>query len=677
MRNRFPTHALSALVMLLALTLLLIGYYWVHKPFSGPELLTALGYALDVAVPFALIALAGAAGRAALGRAAPRLALPLDSLNRAERLALDVALGLPVLSALGLLLGLTGLYRPAAIALALLALTVVVRRALWAWLRDARALVRIAPAGDRTTSFMIGFTLLMLALALIHSLTPVYAWDALVYHVVEPSRDLLAGRMTASADNFYLGFPKAVDMLFGLAMGITGRDTSTAPVHFFIGVVALAGVAGAARRLAGVQAAWLAVALLLASFNVWQLFGWQYVDLAQVLYAAVVFIVLLRWESARLLGWVVVLGVLCGAAFSVKYTAGALILAVALVLLVRAPRAAPRNLLVFGLAAGLAYLPWALRGLLLYGNPIYPYLFGGLNWDSGRMTAFSQAGRGLLAQGRAPELLTLPFSATILGFDYGDAYAFTLGPFLLTAPFMLPFVWRRLAHEQRQAVWVGALLLAVLYVYWAITAATTGIGMQTRLVIALLPLSAVLGALAITALERMPARPVRVGFIVRAAILLTMITSAAEALSYMTAQRVFSVVTGETSREDFLFYNIVTYAATMQGLSELPAGSQVRILYDTRSYYCPPQIICLPDALFDQWSRRRAAGMTPEEVLADWRAAGDDYLLYFRLGQGAILPYSYRPEYDRQVESALQAGLTEVWTSEDSRYTLFTWPAGE
>jgi hypothetical protein len=160
--------------------------------------------------------------------------------------------------------------------------------------------------------------------------------------------------MTASADNFYLGFPKAVDMLFGLAMGITGRDTSTAPVHFFIGVVALAGVAGAARRLAGVQAAWLAVALLLASFNVWQLFGWQYVDLAQVLYAAVVFIVLLRWESARLLGWVVVLGVLCGAAFSVKYTAGALILAVALVLLVRAPRAAPRNLLVFGLGAARA-----------------------------------------------------------------------------------------------------------------------------------------------------------------------------------------------------------------------------------------------------------------------------------------------------------------------------------
>ena len=113
-------------------------------------------------------------------------------------------------------------------------------------------------------------------------------------------------------------------------------------------------------------------------------------------------------------------------------------------------------------------------------------------------------------------------------------------------------------------------------------------------------------------------------------------------------------------------------------MGDLPEGAQVRILYDTRSYYCPPQIECLPDALFDQWSRRRASGMTPAQVFADWRAAGDDYVLFFRLGQQAILPFSYLPEYDETAESELRAGLAEVWPSEDERYTLFTWPqAGE
>ncbi|MBW4439596.1 MAG: glycosyltransferase family 39 protein [Pleurocapsa minor GSE-CHR-MK-17-07R] len=675
--ERPPLRAyLLPVVILLAVALLLTGYYAVHKPIDPASGLRYLGMAIDVLAPLGLTVVCAGAGRGVMRRVAVRAGAPAGfGLSRAESLALDAAIGLGMMSGLLVLVGLAGLFRPLVFAVMLLACIALFRRDIPAWLRDARGIFRASKPDGAFTWVIAGFCVLLLALALIHTLAPPYAWDSIVYHLVEVQHALRDGRLTASADNFYLGFPKATEMLFGMVIGLTGRFTSGGGIHFAFGVLGLLAAAGMARRLAGRQAAWLAVTLLLASFNLWQLFGWEYVDLAVMLFSTVGFGLLLSWRAGGFerhsLLYAALLGVLCGFGFGTKYTMGAFILACVLWMFIAGRRQALRPFLVFGIAATLAYAPHALRGLLLYGNPIYPYFLNGLAWDGIRSAVFSQAGRGLLARGELAELLALPVSATVLGMNYGETYSFTLGPFLLTSPLLLTLLWRVLEQKVRTAAVLGLAIMLPIYIYWAVTAAFTGIGMQTRLVIMLLPISAVLGACALVGLDRLPEKPIKVSFIVRGIFLLTVLFSLFEVHKKVNETHFLEVTLGTMPEQEFLFRNLATHRATLDRLNELPAGSTVRFMWEPRNFYCPAQLTCIPDVLFDNWGYQRRQGVAQAEIISRWRDAGDDYLLFFHLGYQEYLDFSFSPEYD--VEFPVYAGenLPVVWAADDGRYTLY------
>jgi hypothetical protein len=675
--ERPPLRAyLLPLGILLAVTLLLAGYYAVHKPIDPASGLRYLGMAVDVLAPAVLVVICAGAGRGVLRRIAARAGISDGfGLSRAERLALDAAIGLGIMAGIVVLLGLAGLFRPLVFAVLLGVVIVLFRREIAAWLRDLAACLRASRPDGVFTWLLAGFCALLLALALIHTLAPPYAWDSIVYHLVEVQHALRDGRLTGSAENFYLGFPKATEMLFGMVIGLTGRFTSGGGIHFAFGVLGLLAAAGMAKRIAGVQAAWLTAALLLGSFNLWQLFGWEYVDLAVMLFCTVGFGLLLCWREGGFarhsLLYAGLLGALCGFGFGTKYTMGAFILACGLWMLIAGRRQALRPFLVFAVTASLAYAPHALRGLLLYGNPIYPYLFNGLVWDSVRSSIFSQAGRGLLARGEMAELLALPISATVLGMNYGETYSFTLGPFLLTGPLLLPFVWRAAQPKLRAAAWLGLAVMLPIYLYWAVTAAFTGIGMQTRLVIMLLPISAVLGAGALVTLDRLPEKPIKVSFIVRGLLLLTLLFSLFEVHKKVNETRFPEVTLGTMPEQEFLFRNLATHPATMARLGDLPAGSTVRFMWEPRNFYCPAHLTCIPDVLFDHWGYQRRQGLQPDEIVERWRAAGDDYLLFFHLGYQEYLDFSFSPDYDVEFPPFAAENLPVVWAADDGRYTLY------
>jgi hypothetical protein len=694
MNNISPRTLIISLIALLAALLVLVGYYWVHKPLDGASALLYGGILLDLGTALIVIAVSAAAGRAVLQQFARRAGLAVTSddndedgqgkprpydhlgLNRAESIALSGGIGIALFSIIALVLGMVGLYNRFAFIAVLVLLAILCRKSLASWLSDIFGLVRaITPNGSLFTLFLIIFCMFLLALAALHAVKPPYEWDGMVYHLVEPLHAIQTGRLTANADNFYLGFPKAAELLYGVAMSLFGRDTAAAPVHFGIGVLALLAAAGLARRLAGVTAGWLAVALLLGSFNVWQLFGWAYVDLALALYAALIFLLLCRWREADHAAWLALIGILAGFGFGVKYTFGSMILAIAITIVILQPRRAVRNLVIFGAAAAIGYAPWAMRGLILYGNPIYPYFLGGLNWNSFRTEAFSQAGRGMIFRDKAWELLFLPVTATIFGQDYGETYSFTLGPFLLLLPLLFLLTWGKLDQRVRHAVIIGVLLLIPIYVYWATTAALTGIAMQTRLVIMILPISAILGAAAVVRLKDLPEKPIDLSFMFRAILVFTLSLSAIGIISKVNETRLLDVVFGRITEDEFLFRQLATYPVTMGRLDDLPDGSQVRFLWEPRGYYCPPDLTCLPDVLFDQWGNPRRQGITADEIFAGWRAAGDDYVLLFNLGRENYLPLSYTPDFDRELPDAIAASLQPVWTTDDGRYTLYTWGA--
>ena len=203
---------IAAVVGLMAV---LIAYFWVHKPLD-PALLGSLGGAfMDVFAAAVIVVVAGGLGRRILSW------LDMSALSRAERVALEGALGLGVLAWVALALGLVGLYRGVIFWIALIVIVAVCLRAVIGWLRDMLALIRRAFSFDPGWSrFLAIITLFLLFTALLHALTPPTAFDSINYHLVGPSRYLSAGRIAAQPDNHFLGFPQGMEILYGVAMGL-------------------------------------------------------------------------------------------------------------------------------------------------------------------------------------------------------------------------------------------------------------------------------------------------------------------------------------------------------------------------------------------------------------------------------------------------------------------------
>ncbi|MGQ9890067.1 MAG: glycosyltransferase family 39 protein, partial [Aggregatilineales bacterium] len=454
MTDRTQAAARGTLILVAALALL-IGYYWVHKP-AGFEMAFTLGGALlDLLAAGAIIAVGGGLGRRALARL-----LPPGLLSNGEGLALEAAAGLGLLSAAALALGLAGLYTPAALwALLLLAAAALGWPGLRGWLAAARALARSRWPAGAWPRFLAAFTLAALALALLHALAPPVAWDALMYHLDGPRSYLAAGRIVARPDNPYLGFPQSVETLYGLGMALFGRDTAAAPLHFGLGLLALISLGGLARRHGGEAAGWLAPALIMSAYSSWLLFGWPYVDLGVLLYSAAALTAFANWRAARDDRWLILAGASAGLSLGVKYTAGALLLALLAGAAWTAPRRAARIGLLLGPPALILFLPWLGRGLLLYHNPVYPFFFGGLGWDAVRADLFF-GGAGLAGRSEFWQVLLLPAAAAIFGVEKAFGFAFTAGPWLLTLPLLVPLGWR----------WLDAPARALAAACWALLA---------------------------------------------------------------------------------------------------------------------------------------------------------------------------------------------------------------
>jgi hypothetical protein len=529
--------------------------------------------------------------------------------------------------------------------------------------------------------FAAALVALVLVLALVRALAPPTAWDAMTYHLVVPTRYLSEGRIAAHGDNHFFGFPQGAELLYGVGMSAFGRDTVAAVVHFGFGLLGLLAVAGLARRSTDTATGWTTALLLMSAYGLWRLFGWPYVDLALMAYGGVALVAAVMWRETRRDSWLVALGALCGFALGVKYTGGALLGAVGVFVLVNSlrPRAVGatsisllRPLLIVGGVVLAAFAPWLLKGLLFYGNPVYPFVFNGLNWDSSRAAIFSTTGDGLLRTG-AWQLPVMPLAATVLGVSKLGGYDFTAGPWLFTAPFLLFLGWRCLEARTRRLALDTLTFALPMLLYWMASAAFTAIGMQTRLMTMLLPASALLGALALYGLARAPQRDFY--GLVRGLLAATLILNALDTIKATEQEQAVPYLLASVSREDYLLADDTLNAfvnATNEGMAGLPAGSQVRLLWEPRGYPCPPHLRCVADVITDAWAHPLWHGAQPDDVLAAWRAAGDDYFLVWDTGYEF---FSADPRFRDEVAlwpPARDRALRRVWT-DGVRYSLWTW----
>ncbi|MBN2555334.1 MAG: hypothetical protein JXA97_05290 [Anaerolineales bacterium] len=649
---------LTAAVVLLWGAAVITGYYVVHKPLSQSGLGSFLYLLLTIA--------------AWIGTAANTHALGLYLLPTSRRssgmpaFALRMGLGFFVLSLIMLAAGLLGLYRSW---LALILLVAPLPWTLPAWIGGLRTCIP-QPQSSGAKALCV-FLIIAVGSAVLLALTPPIAWDSLVYHLTGPHLYLEAGRIHHNLDIAYLGFPQAGSMLFLWGLLLTGPELAQL-FHTTFMVLTLM-LLPCLVRLVAPGKTWLAAALLIAIPSAWMLSGWAYVEWMTMFagLASLVFIISPELEGRERLSAPAIAGLFAAFAFAAKYsTAGLLI---GLVLAAWFCSRSWRNVRIFITAALAGSLPFLIKNWIFTGNPVYPFFFDGRFWDASRALWYSRFGTGL----DIPFLLLAPIHASIGGIEGGEvvgfpAYGATIGPLLLTL-FPLILLRRENTNPERRALTAVALVAGGGYLIWLLQMASSTLLIQTRLLMPVFPMFAILAVAGQHALERWPGWGRSAAFVLSGLMAMVFCVTAYEYLVCTAESAPLRVILGVETRDSYRLRKLGGYYIAIDEVNQLPDGSVIRFLWEPRSFDCREGVVCEPDALLDRWWHARRGGVTPEALQAEWQQEGVTHILLFDDGARAAQAAATDPfsQADWDALAFMTGNLLEpVWNDLEG-YTLY------
>jgi hypothetical protein len=324
-------------------------------------------------------------------------------------------------------------------------------------------------------------------LAVVAAGAPVTAFDSLHYHASAPARFAEAHELLEFEWGWSSYQPFTVEML--VTDGVLLRDSiqgAFAPLLLALG--ALAATIGMGARVGGRGLGLLAGAIFfvqpLMAFEASGSLVENGLAFAAAL-AAWNLAVFVRTGEQAAIG---LAGLFAGAAAGMKYVGLFVLLAAGVALLLFARRrlgAVP--LALFAVPAALVALPWYVKNLVQTGNPLFPFVFGGVSEYGERWV---ESGIHEHGHGRGPvDALLLPFRLLTEGDDF-DRGSWLSPLFLLFAPLSL-------LDERRRRRCGLALAAAGLYLAaWFLTS------QQARFLLPLAPVLAVLAALGVFALAR-------------------------------------------------------------------------------------------------------------------------------------------------------------------------------
>jgi len=570
-----------------------LAYYAVHKPFTLSIALAFIDRATDLAVCIALVLLAAAIGE--------RVLRGVSSIQSLEGFLFSAGLGLGIMSLGTLVLGMLGLLNRWVFWL-LLALLLAAN------LRGMRCIVRSLPTRWRPAQpspfHLLSriFLITTFSLALLAALTPPAEWDALVYHLAGPKAYIDAGRVFWAPDNFHLSFPALTEMLFLCAMLLKG-DVLPHLVHVVYAALTVAAIYAFARKHFTGHVPMLAAVLFASIPTAVYIAAWAYVDLTLAFYEFMAFFACVNWlDNRRNSRWLLVTGVLCGLAMSVKYTGATALLIVLLITIVAAVKSRAHyrhyltGLLVLVLVAIAVASPWYIKNLAYTGNPIYPYIFGGRNWNELRSAWLNHIG----VQLSPLQLLLVPWEITVLGTQGTEAFDATISPYFLAFLPLLLFVRRD--HRALLPLTVSSVTTYVLWIAAGAAAYSTFV-LRTRILLPCFAPLSILAAYAVQSLKELDRKRFSLHRFVLMALAVGLALNVLSLGLSVLGHDPWPFIVGAESREQFLkrqlpdgHYDALEYVNT-----NLPSSAQVLFFWEPRSYYC--QRHCLPDVVFDHFSQ--------------------------------------------------------------------------
>jgi hypothetical protein len=323
--------------------------------------------------------------------------------------------------------------------------------------------------------------------------------------------------------------------------------------------------------------------------------------------------------------------------------------------------------------AGLVAAPWYVRNYAFTGNPVYPFVFGGRNWDAFRSAWYAHSGTGIgwnLAQ-----ILALPVTMT-LGLRDVNYYDGRMGPLVLAlAPAL---VWLAVQARQRPGQSPRRRALMLLGVFSAVNALVWVLGViqsralfQSRLFlpgfVALTPLLAET-IVRLSELDR-PRFSLSsfVRMLVGVALALNLVNQAREALRLNP----LGYLVGQEDRAAYLRRVLGDHYRAMERVGrEVPPDGRVLFLWEPRSYYCPRP--AQPDAILDSWSFLVYRYGDETQIAAHLRAEGYSHVLLYQWGLDFVVEYGESPlppQDVKRLEVFIDRYLTLVGT--EGYYRLY------
>lgn len=631
--------SLLFLLLVVAWTLIiLVGYYYWHKPLTADTLPAPLTALLDIILATGLLSLFGG-----LGRWLWKITrLPaLDSLAPLERATLQVVLGAGCASLFWLGLATLNLLAGWLAWIVLLAGWLLLRRSCLAWLGEYRSL---SSAWQATTGLEKILAVLLAALVLYQlffALSPALKWDALSYHLQLPREYLAAGGLRFVPENPYWGYAQLTELLYTFAMALHRAETASV-LAWGLDVLLLIGVFGFSEaRLARLNpsarpgaAGWAAVAALLAGYTTRYILGWSYTDLFSALIGLAALIAMFEWLAAEppaptRQGWWLAACLFAGFATATKWTAGILLVGLVLVSLfeLRAGRLKLPHWVLGGLLAALPVLPWLARNWIATGNPFYPYIFATPWMSAERLAEGNITNEPVILWLR----LLLPLSLTWTGVDSDANFQADLGPLLLLfSVFGFWRYWKDYATRSLALLLLPAglvmSLVGILYVHLG----------RPRLYYVLLPVLAVAAGWGWEWLQTRVIEGVRLRRILGVVILLVIGMAWWADTRTLVSKGAVRLVLGIDSRQTYLENNLGWYAPAMQAQYDLPPGSQTLMLWEARGLYAP--ISTQADPWIDRYRGDLLEVDSASVLLERWKAQGITHLMVYDLGLELIRP---------------------------------------
>ena len=574
--------------------------------------------------------------------------LSIDFAGRAEEIAFSVMLGAGAVGLAMLGLGLVGLLTTMPVILLLAVLTAASSKAVRRLVelpRDVFAFAESSNSHQVIVLLFCGLLGLLLARAAIPPIMP----DEVIYHLPVTKAFVEGGRIFPVMDNFSGNLPFLIHMIYAICL-LAKADIAAKLFSLVLAAATALAVYAFCVRFINRHTGFVALFAFFASGMVVELAITTRIDVSLAGMLFLTTYALMVWRQTQRRGWLIASAALGGFSLGVKYTAAIWLALIGVMFLTESllkrnsVTALVWNGVLYALIAAAVASPWYVKNAVWFRNPVYPFFTGEVSeYAEGKVRYFDEEDERKIAAHYERARLDIP--SILAAQEHALRQAASLRPerrplrfweyftrpdvYNMAEPRHFPnwlfllFPLLALAPLCRQVIWL--LLLSASFFLVSVSGAWLG-----RYLLPLYPPMTVVAAYALTALaERLrkwrPTALLLPACVVGLA-LAWIVRLSAEG---MAEKKVFSFLSGEVSRSEYLKATRYYYQPLDFINRNLPPDARVMMIGDQTAYDLQRGYIAEGGWDSVEWRRLLIRCDSLEEVHQQLKRRGITHVVYF------------------------------------------------